>query len=75
LELPLSLEAVLPLPPFSGTLEPIPHTIGHWLIYYTYTTHGNIGLMCWAFELFDIGFITTILVRSTLIWYSRPPLP
>jgi hypothetical protein len=31
--------------------------------------------MCWAFALFDIGFIITILVRSTLMWCARPPLP
>jgi len=46
----------------------------------TYTTifsgiRGNIGLMCWAFALFDIGFILTLLVRSMLTWFSGLPLP
>jgi len=46
----------------------------------TYTTifsgsRGNIGLMCWAFALFDIGFILTLLVRSILTWFSGLPLP
>ncbi|KAF9236808.1 hypothetical protein BU15DRAFT_63737 [Melanogaster broomeanus] len=46
----------------------------------TYTTvfsasRGNIGLMCWAFALFDVGFIISLFVRSSLAWCSRvPPL-
>ncbi|KAF5357703.1 hypothetical protein D9758_007536 [Tetrapyrgos nigripes] len=46
----------------------------------TYTTifsgtRGNIGLMCWAFTLFNVAFVIAIVVRSILIWCSRLPLP
>ncbi|KIJ68136.1 hypothetical protein HYDPIDRAFT_107793 [Hydnomerulius pinastri MD-312] len=44
----------------------------------TYTTvfsasRGNVGLMCWAFALFDVGFIISLFVRSSLLWCSRLP--
>ncbi|KAF8840920.1 hypothetical protein BDN67DRAFT_1011053 [Paxillus ammoniavirescens] len=44
----------------------------------TYTTvfsasRGNISLMCWAFALFDVGFIISLFVRSSLLWCSRLP--
>ncbi|KIJ14371.1 hypothetical protein PAXINDRAFT_100110, partial [Paxillus involutus ATCC 200175] len=44
----------------------------------TYTTvfgasRGNIGLMCWAFALFDVGFIISLFVRYSLLWCSRLP--
>ncbi|KIK83242.1 hypothetical protein PAXRUDRAFT_832095 [Paxillus rubicundulus Ve08.2h10] len=44
----------------------------------TYTTvfsasRGDISLMCWAFALFDVGFIISLFVRSSLLWCSRLP--
>lgn len=29
--------------------------------------------MCWAFALFDVGFIVSLFVRSLLLWCSRLP--
>lgn len=44
------------------------------MVYTCSGSRGNIGLMCWAFALFDIGFILALCVRSILLWCSRLPL-
>lgn len=31
--------------------------------------------MCWAFALFNVGFVIAAVVRSILTWLSRLPLP
>ncbi|KAF9223252.1 hypothetical protein BS17DRAFT_767163 [Gyrodon lividus] len=46
----------------------------------TYTTlfsapRGSIGLMCWSFSLFNVGFVITTLIQSLLRSISDLPLP
>ncbi|KIJ68135.1 hypothetical protein HYDPIDRAFT_37698 [Hydnomerulius pinastri MD-312] len=46
----------------------------------TYTTifsapRGTIGLMCWSFSLFNVGFVITTLIQSLLRCTSNLPLP
>lgn len=79
-EVPLSLEPVSLIQLFLGAFRLVLTSRCHPCRQLTRTdpysaTRGNIGLMCWAFGLFDIGFIITLLIRSILMWCSRPPLP